>query len=109
MNVELPEQCTAVAVSFSRLGNGGHRQEYRNHEYGITIKKCKDSRDHPWVTIMTHDGIPGIEFRSFKEMQKYVASAYPGTCFRCGCTQDQACAGGCAWSDKNHTVCTSCI
>lgn len=30
-------------------------------------------------------------------------------CRRCGCTEDRACAGGCAWSDASHTLCTRCF
>lgn len=32
----------------------------------------------------------------------------PGTCSQCGCTDDNACAGGCAWADEEHTLCTAC-
>ncbi len=32
----------------------------------------------------------------------------PGTCWICGCTQDRACPGGCAWANLQRTVCTSC-
>ena len=32
----------------------------------------------------------------------------PGTCKFCGCTDAQACAGGCAWIDESRTICTRC-
>jgi hypothetical protein len=32
----------------------------------------------------------------------------PGTCSQCGCTDDNACEGGCAWVDAEHTLCTAC-
>lgn len=32
----------------------------------------------------------------------------PGTCTYCGCTEAEACAGGCAWSDAHRTTCTRC-
>lgn len=28
-------------------------------------------------------------------------------CIHCGCTQNRACPGGCAWLDTNHTVCSA--
>jgi ParB family transcriptional regulator, chromosome partitioning protein len=33
--------------------------------------------------------------------------ATPGTCRYCGCTEDNACEGGCAWVDPQETVCSS--
>jgi hypothetical protein len=33
--------------------------------------------------------------------------AKPGTCRFCGCTDDKACEGGCAWIDETRTVCSS--
>lgn len=32
----------------------------------------------------------------------------PGTCSQCGCTDDQACKGGCSWVDPEHTLCSAC-
>lgn len=32
----------------------------------------------------------------------------PGVCMRCGCTNDRACPGGCAWYNTERTVCTAC-
>ena len=32
----------------------------------------------------------------------------PGVCHRCGCTEANACPGGCAWTDREQTLCTSC-
>jgi hypothetical protein len=29
-------------------------------------------------------------------------------CRDCGCTDDKACPGGCAWYSKSPPVCTSC-
>lgn len=37
----------------------------------------------------------------------------PGRCRKCGCTEDNACAGyfglGCSWVDKTRTRCSSCF
>jgi N6-adenosine-specific RNA methylase IME4 len=30
------------------------------------------------------------------------------SCRVCGCTQDQACPGGCAWSERDAGICTAC-
>jgi hypothetical protein len=32
----------------------------------------------------------------------------PGTCSKCGCTDDNACEGGCSWVDPEHTLCSAC-
>ena len=31
-----------------------------------------------------------------------------GVCRVCGCTEDSPCPGGCAWADKERTICTTC-
>jgi hypothetical protein len=33
--------------------------------------------------------------------------AKPGACQYCGCTEGQACEGGCAWIDESQTVCSN--
>lgn len=33
----------------------------------------------------------------------------PGVCKFCGCTEDHACEGGCAWADDERTICTRCV
>jgi hypothetical protein len=32
----------------------------------------------------------------------------PGTCSKCGCTDAEACEGGCCWVDAEHTLCSAC-
>jgi len=32
----------------------------------------------------------------------------PGVCRVCGCTDDEACFGGCWWVDAAQTVCSAC-
>ncbi len=34
--------------------------------------------------------------------------AEPGTCRQCGCSEEAACEGGCAWADETETLCTAC-
>jgi hypothetical protein len=29
-------------------------------------------------------------------------------CELCGCTEEEACEGGCGWSDPSRTLCTAC-
>lgn len=31
-----------------------------------------------------------------------------GVCRACGCTDERACEGGCAWVDVDHTLCSTC-
>lgn len=70
----LPKDLTLRAVSFARLGNGGHAQTFRNDKYGITVHNLKESRDHAWVKTYTIDRLPGQAFHSGKE----VAEAFKG-------------------------------
>lgn len=39
---------------------------------------------------------------------KGAKEAAPGACQSCGCTEDNACVGGCAWADTEGTICTRC-
>jgi len=32
-----------------------------------------------------------------------------GICFVCGCSQEDACPGGCSWVDRSHTLCSVCV
>lgn len=32
----------------------------------------------------------------------------PGKCRECGCTEDNACPGGCYWVDEDCTLCSAC-
>ncbi len=41
-------------------------------------------------------------------LRKKAAKAEKGTCFACGCREEKACAGGCAWVDEAETLCTAC-
>jgi hypothetical protein len=31
------------------------------------------------------------------------------TCSKCGCTDEAACPGGCAWASRNPDICSSCV
>ena len=33
----------------------------------------------------------------------------PGRCAGCGCTEMDACEGGCGWADDGKTLCTRCL
>lgn len=32
-----------------------------------------------------------------------------GECRICGCTDENACAGGCSWADARRTLCSACV
>jgi len=36
------------------------------------------------------------------------AFAGPGTCAVCGCTDEDACPGGCVWANAAATLCSRC-
>lgn len=33
----------------------------------------------------------------------------PGVCSACGCTEEDACEGGCSWADREQTLCSECV
>lgn len=33
---------------------------------------------------------------------------FPGICRECGCTEEFACDGGCAWVNRRRTLCSAC-
>ena len=37
-----------------------------------------------------------------------MAGAHVKACVECGCTDDHACPGGCAWYSDDPPLCTSC-
>jgi ParB family chromosome partitioning protein len=37
------------------------------------------------------------------------ADAPKGKCWKCGCTADAPCEGGCTWADERKTICTRCV
>ena len=41
------------------------------------------------------------------EIYEQVLGDQEERCRHCGCTQQRACPGGCAWLDTNHTVCSA--
>lgn len=43
-----------------------------------------------------------------KKIDAILAEAAEPKCIHCGCTEDQACEGGCAWSTTDPHVCTAC-
>ena len=38
---------------------------------------------------------------------RIIVGPVPGMCGVCGCTETDACEGGCWWADAAHTVCSS--
>lgn len=43
-----------------------------------------------------------------KMLEDKLRARFAGTCVSCGCTNERACPGGCAWADVEETVCTGC-
>lgn len=55
----------------------------------------------------------GIDIKPFHQaarerLKNKGKKAKPGTCSKCGCTEEAACEGGCGWANKERTLCTSC-
>jgi len=42
-------------------------------------------------------------------LQAFDVRALVGTCCACGCTEEEACEGGCSWVDNRKTLCSSCM
>lgn len=50
----------------------------------------------------------GLEADALFDRKRAGGEAQPGTCSKCGCTEDQACPEGCAWANAEQTLCTAC-
>ena len=57
------------------------------------------------VVRLGASGIGGKEFRFPQEK----AAGEPDTCRACGCTDDRACRGDCAWESEDRDLCTQCV
>ena len=58
----------------------------------------------PDAVHMTHrDWIEGRCAFAYEELP----SPQPGVCRYCGCTENRACPGGCAWMDPQQTACSA--
>jgi hypothetical protein len=58
-----------------------------------------------WLTMALGEAAAVLE-RHLKAARKTLKGE--PTCTRCGCTQDRACDGGCAWMPNLPNVCTAC-
>jgi ParB/RepB/Spo0J family partition protein len=67
-----------------------HELVKRARAFGVDAKKILDQ-----VAPVQTSAQPGKPVR--------------GTCRKCGCTEERACAGGCGWADKSETRCTACF
>lgn len=59
--------------------------------------------------------IPDYESGAAQRLLRMALAEFPqfftpkaGRCFVCHCTEHRACLGGCAWTDKDRTLCTAC-
>jgi hypothetical protein len=66
---------------------------------GRRVHFCLDHLRH-WATEQTEEGIAAADVR-------YVP-ARRGTCRECGCRDFTSCPGGCAWANRERTLCTAC-
>lgn len=53
------------------------------------------------------DGVPEPCVKCERMAERCTCDA--GTCWVCGCTEQQACEGGCFWTDVEQRVCSSCV
>lgn len=49
------------------------------------------------------------DLAEFERELRLLSQTPGGICARCGCSDLDACEGGCAWVDERHTLCSSCI
>ena len=75
--MKLPNNIEFKAVAFYQLVNRGHRQVFKNEEYGITSIAEKIDRDHPWTKAFIVDRFPGKVFKSGKEVIEAFESIKP--------------------------------
>lgn len=101
----------------------------RGCDRGETLVKKLDGLRAPELVALILEGAIELEFRHGYENEDEVlttvaallgvdlkstetppaaAETKRGTCRICGCTEDRACPGGCAWVDETETLCTRC-
>ncbi|MGH1574509.1 hypothetical protein ACRAWG_32530 [Methylobacterium sp. P31] len=68
---------------------------------GIT---CSEHADHDLIDACAEKLLPLLRD---EHGWKIPASIGP-VCRRCGCSENDACEGGCGWVDNDQTLCTAC-
>jgi ParB/RepB/Spo0J family partition protein len=111
------------------------RKEYitKNHAIDCARLDAEEQLDYLCEALHNQEGWP--MFDEHEELQAYLASdtaespeqvasvramrewldlidarknaPVPGTCQYCGCTDDNACSGGCSWVNGSQTVCSN--
>lgn len=66
--MNLPGKIKFRPLCFSRLGNGGHMQERRNDEFGITHVSIKKDRNSEWEYYFKVDRFHGRRFKNGTEV-----------------------------------------
>jgi len=64
-----------------------------------------------FMVITATNGTAKYELRS-KDQYLLVGTRmrpHRGACMVCGCTDREACVGGCSWADEDKTICTRCV
>jgi len=51
-------------------GNGTEEKNFRNENYGMGVKKSRQSKDHPWRITFTLDAFPEKIFHNKEEMEE---------------------------------------
>lgn len=99
---ERPLRATVLAVGAGPIDSSG-----RQHPIGLSVGD---------VVLIPKYGGTEIEYEGEGEgavisilaseiLARYLES---GRCRVCGCTDEEACEGGCSWADNEHTVCDRC-
>lgn len=49
-----------------------------------------------------------LQFDMLEDLEQLDDGPTPGVCTECGCTDDDACEGGCIWANADATLCSQC-
>lgn len=49
-----------------------------------------------------------LQFDMLEDLEQLDDEPVPGVCMACGCTEDDACDGGCIWANADATLCSQC-
>jgi len=115
MSPELHER--AVEIFETTIGVEYSDQAERTPEWGDAVAKAEETTPATTVTITFASNIPSplldrvtafaADLRRIPTIDA-VDVVTIRTCRSCGCTDDQACFGGCWWISDDEGLCSAC-
>lgn len=90
--------------------SGENQRAYYPAETAAELRRLAD-----WYEEYCDEAAPNPDFlRTAAQQIEYLRGRSGpllehGVCRSCGCTDENACPGGCSWLDEEHTLCSACV